>query len=106
MFYDKFAALCAEKGISCNKAAIDLGLSNSTVTKWKKTGATPRSDILAKVADYFRVSIPELICSESEKSPAVSVDPNTEELMSMVNNMNDEQRARALAMLIAAFGEK
>lgn len=50
MFYDVYAALCKSKGISLSRAADEIGLSNSTVTKWKKTGATPSGETLAKVA--------------------------------------------------------
>lgn len=57
MFYDKFKFLCDSIGISCNKAAVAMGLSNATPTKWKKTGATPDSSTLAKVAAYFHVPI-------------------------------------------------
>jgi len=49
------------KGISCNKAALEIGLSNATPTKWKKTGATPSSDTLQRIADYFQVPITDLL---------------------------------------------
>ena len=61
MFYDKFKALCVERGISVNKAATEIGLSNSTPTKWKKTGATPDSTTITKVASYFEVPIYSLM---------------------------------------------
>lgn len=56
MFYDTFRRLCEEKGVSCNKAALEIGLSNSTPTKWKKTGAIPDSTTLARVSRYFGVT--------------------------------------------------
>ena len=65
MFYDKFTLLCAQKGVSCNKAATDMGLSNSTPTKWKKTGATPDGTTLAKISAYFGVSVGKLLTNES-----------------------------------------
>ena len=55
MFYDKFKELCDLKGVSVSKAASEIGLSNSTATKWKKTGATPDSSTIAKAASYFDV---------------------------------------------------
>lgn len=61
VFYDMYAALCKSKGISLSRAADEIGLSNSTVTKWKKTGATPSGDTLTKVAAYFGVSVDDLI---------------------------------------------
>ena len=61
MFFDTFKQLCDTKGISCNKAALEIGLSNATPTKWKKTGATPSSDTLQRIADYFQVPITDLL---------------------------------------------
>lgn len=61
MFYDLYNELCQEKGVSCSRAAKEIGLSNSTVTKWKNTGATPSGDTLSKVAAYFGVSVNYLI---------------------------------------------
>ena len=70
MFYDKFKKLCDQRGISCNKAALEIGLSNAAVPKWKKTGYTPRGDTLSKIASYFSISISELL--GEEKAPTVS----------------------------------
>lgn len=69
MFYDKFKYLCEKKGVSCNKAALEMGLSNATPTKWKKTGATPDSKTLEKVSSYFGVPIFELFSGVDPDSP-------------------------------------
>lgn len=66
MFYDIYRALCDTKGISCKRAAIDIGLSNSVTVKWKN-GATPSGSTLSKIADYFEVSTDYLL--GTEKSP-------------------------------------
>lgn len=73
MFYDLYDKLCKEKGVSRNKAAVEIGLSNSTVTKWKKTQATPNGETLAKIARYFNVSVDYLMSEEAikkERTPA------------------------------------
>jgi len=75
MFYDKFKALCDEKGVSCTKAAVQMGLSNATPTKWKKTGATPDGATLGKIAEYFGVTIDSLLGNEEP-----SVQTNDREL--------------------------
>lgn len=67
MFFDIFSELCEQKGISRNKAASDIGLSNSTQTKWRKDGSTPRGDTLDKIAAYFGVSTDYLL--GKEKTP-------------------------------------
>ena len=70
MFFDVFQALCNKKGVSCKKAAEDIGLSNSITTKWKKTGATPGGDTLNRIATYFGVTTDYLL--GKEKAPAES----------------------------------
>ncbi len=72
MFYDRFKQLCDAKGISCNKAALDIGLSNATPTKWKKTGATPGGETLDKIAAYFNVSTDSLLGKEEQKKPVLT----------------------------------
>ena len=68
MFFDIFYALCKEKGVSCKKAAEEIGLSNSITTKWKKTGATPSGETLDKVAAYFGVSTDYLLGKSSSRA--------------------------------------
>lgn len=66
MFYDIFRELCKDKGLSCNKAVAEIGLSNSIATKWKKTGATPDGATLSKVAGYFGVTVGYLLGQEEK----------------------------------------
>lgn len=75
MFYDRFAELCSGRNISANKAATDIGLSNSTVTKWKKTGAVPQTATLSKIAEYFNVSINYLLGETEEPEEEIKKDP-------------------------------
>ena len=67
MFFDVYFDLCKRKGVSCKKAAEDIGLSNSITTKWKKTGATPGGETLTKIANYFGVSIDYLLGKSQNK---------------------------------------
>jgi repressor LexA len=60
-FYQKFVALCSQKGLSPSKAAEEIGISKSTVSSWKSGGYTPRGKTLNKIARYFGVSADELI---------------------------------------------
>lgn len=79
MFYDHYSALCKARGISCSRAAQEIGLSNSTVTKWKNTGATPSGETLTKVSAYFGVPVGDLLTdAPARKLPAeaVAFDPS------------------------------
>ena len=66
MFYDLYSELCQKKGVSRSRAAKEIGLSNSTVTKWKNTGAVPSGDTTLKVAEYFGVSVDELMGKQKD----------------------------------------
>ena len=82
MFYDVFSEMCLKNGVSKNKAAQEIGLSNSIVTRWKKTGSTPNGVTMAKIANYFGVSVDSLLGLESEpkeeaKAPESSNVQNT-----------------------------
>lgn len=69
MFYDRFKELCDKRGISCNRAALEMGLSNATPTAWKKRGLTPKADTLAIIANYFGVTTDYLLGEENKKAP-------------------------------------
>ena len=55
MFYEKFLQLCAEKGVSKQKACQLAGLSGNAWIRWS-TGSMPGSVSLQKICDYFGVT--------------------------------------------------
>lgn len=72
MFYDVFSSLCLKKGVSANKACLDIGVSRTSTAKWK-SGAVPNGVTLAKMSDYFGVSTDYLLGTEQkEKAPALT----------------------------------
>ncbi len=84
MFYDKFQALCKIRGISISRAATEIGLSNSTPTKWKKTKATPDSSTLEKISAYFQVPI-NLLLSDPANDKPISFTTTVEELREYID---------------------
>lgn len=68
MFYDLYVELCKQKGVSPTRAAIDIGLSKSTPTTWKKGRFTPQGESLNKIAAYFDVSVDSLLSYDSTGS--------------------------------------
>lgn len=62
MFYERFIALCAQRGESPSRAALNAGISKAIVSKWKQNpDAFPSGPVAKKLADYFGISIPELL---------------------------------------------
>lgn len=84
MFYDVFCDLCKKHGKSPNKAAEEIGLSNSITTKWKKTGATPTGETLTKIAEYFRVSVGYLLGTDKNEKPLINGDEELTEYLEML----------------------
>lgn len=60
-FYDKFEELCKAKGVTPTRAARENGLTQSVISMWKTRGSTPKAATVQKLADYFGVSVGELL---------------------------------------------
>lgn len=60
MFYDNFVRLCNEKGQKPTPTAKEIGFSSAALVKWKN-GTTPRGSALQKIADYFGVTVNDLL---------------------------------------------
>jgi transcriptional regulator with XRE-family HTH domain len=73
VFYDRFVYLCARKGVSPSKAAVDAGISKSLVTKWKTNKVdVPSPDVIKKLAKYFGLSVSEILGEETDKAPTTT----------------------------------
>lgn len=104
MFYDKFSELCKKKGVSCKRAAIEIGLSNSISAKWKRTGATPNGDTLSKLAAYFGVSVSHLLGEEEQKETPASEEEilrneREKQFAELYEKLTPEQQEFVLAQL-------
>lgn len=105
MFYDRFKELCDQRGISCNKAALEMGLSNATPTAWKKRGLTPKADTLAVIANYFGVSTDCLLGKEEkENSPDEFVLTEGEKkLIQLLRKFPTDRQEFAVGMVLSAL---
>lgn len=64
MFWDRFYQLCIKHDTKPNPVAKSLGISSGVLTKWK-SGGTPNGETLAKIADYFGVTVDYLLGRDS-----------------------------------------
>ncbi|SCL87906.1 helix-turn-helix domain-containing protein [Sporanaerobacter sp. PP17-6a] len=62
--YQKIKKLCKKNHISIYRLEKDLGISTGSISKWGKS--IPRADTLLKVANYFKISIEELLEAKEE----------------------------------------
>ena len=68
MFFNRFKALCDEKGVSVYRACTDIGLNRSAVAKWKD-GGKPKGTTAARLADYFGVTTDYLLGQSEQRIP-------------------------------------
>lgn len=59
-FYERFVGLCNKMGKTPTRVVLEIGLSRPTVNRWKH-GSNPTDATAMKVAEYFGVSIQELM---------------------------------------------
>lgn len=67
MFYDNFVKLCADKGQKPTPTAKEIGFSSAALVKWKN-GTIPRGNALQKIADYFGVTVNDLLTDDPAPS--------------------------------------
>ena len=60
MFYDNFVKLCNDKGQKPTPTAKEIGFSSAALVKWKN-GTIPRGNALQRIADYFGVTVNDLL---------------------------------------------
>lgn len=97
MFYDKFVQICNERGITPSRAAIEAGLSKSTVTKWKTSpNAKPTGAAIDKLCKYFGITVAELLGEDQKEKPLINGD---EELTEYVQMLKTRPECRMLFQL-------
>ena len=73
-FFTKYQELCEKNGTTPTGVALKLGISRAAVNRWRN-GTTPSGDSLAKIAEYFNVSINYLVGeSDNRKSGVINGD--------------------------------
>jgi transcriptional regulator with XRE-family HTH domain len=70
-FYGNFARLCAKQGKSMAAVAKEIGIEKSTVSRWAK-GSVPRYTTLIRIAEYFGLSIGELVGATPETEKKIA----------------------------------
>ena len=69
MLYDEILILCGKSGISIARLERETNLGNGTIRRWKQ--ATPGIGNLRKVAEYFGVTLDELLSQREDSIKCV-----------------------------------
>lgn len=103
MFYSNYVKLCSKINKSPSAVGEELGFTRASVTGWGN-GATPRKSSLIKIADYFGVTVAELMSGvgEQEKAPATEgegYDDKITRLYTQLPKLSDRQREMILGIV-------
>lgn len=90
MFWNNFLAQCAKKGKSPAVVAEELGFSNSATTCWKN-GSLPRMSSRKKLADYFGVTVDELMGTKKEPAGMGELDDVKKQVVELMDDMSQEE---------------
>lgn len=99
MFYHNFLSLCAERRESPSGVAKKIGLSNAAANGWKN-GKAPSDVNLAKLSNYFGVTIDYLLTGgETEKPATPEGDELSDEDIEIIELLRVASPAKKAALL-------
>ena len=89
------------KNITQEQFAEQLGVSNRTVSRWETGSNMPDISLLVEIAEYYDISIPEIINGE-RKSEKVN-DALKDTLKQVAEYSNEEKKQLIKRLLIRVF---
>ena len=105
-FFDRYTALCNEKGKSVNGIAKEIGLPSSNITNWKN-GKIPRAESLKKIADYFGVTVDYLQgYTDIKEKPPVETGDIRKQAEEIIARMDQDQLLEFIAMATEKLRQK
>lgn len=72
--YLAFSKLLNERGVTAYKVSKETGVTQSTLSDWKRGRNTPKTDNMKKIADYFGVSIDYLMTGKESNDENTSTE--------------------------------
>ena len=90
--YEIFEQLLQKYGVSAYKVAKESGVTQSTLSDWKRGRSTPKTENMKKLADYFGVSIDYLMTGKDEpEKKETTLTPKDERDIAKILEQTKEQ---------------
>ncbi|AYF99771.1 helix-turn-helix domain-containing protein [Lactococcus allomyrinae] len=100
--FERIKSLADGQGISLKDLAIRLGFSENNIYKWKT--AKPKGEDLAKVADYFNVTVDYLL-GRADAPKEMLQKPKVQILARKMDTELSDEEIDMLGALIAKFAK-
>jgi transcriptional regulator with XRE-family HTH domain len=110
--YERLDSLLKQHGITPYRLAKDIGMSQSSLSEWKRGNSIPKYDKLVKIAQYFNVPVSYLTGAETELPGDTADDALLLKLTSMMKEKladpewSDEQSKLNFALFNSLSQEK
>lgn len=91
MFWYNFVNQCEKIEKSPTVVVEDLGFKRSAVTSWKN-GALPQVKNRKKIADYFGITVEELMGTKKEPAGDGGLDKQMKNIVSLLSAATKEER--------------
>jgi len=85
-----------EKGITQEKLSEELGVSGRTISRWETGKNMPDISLLVEIAEFFDVSIPEIIKGERKSEDMKEEEKEVAETMSDYAKAEKEQLVKSI----------
>ena len=66
IMYEIFEQLLQKYGVTAYKVSKETGITQSTLSDWKRGRSTPKTENMKKIADYFGVTVEYLMTGKNE----------------------------------------
>ena len=105
MFYSNFVRLCKINGKTPSAVAEELGFSRAASSGWAD-GSKPRKSTLIIIADYFGITVEELMSGveDAKKAPTETSErefvPSYEDWEKQAESWTDDQLMQAMRKLL------
>lgn len=84
----RIAELRKKNGITQDQLAEEMGVSGQAVSKWENDISCPDISALPKLADYFHVTVDELLRGEQDRAVALLPEETRKDISQMVFRVN------------------
>lgn len=98
--YEIFERLLQKHDLSAYKVSKATGVTQSTLSDWKRGRSTPKTDTMQKLADFFGVSVDYMMGRESDEPNAVDKENNPivldDEALELLEELKERPEMRTL----------
>ena len=104
-FYENFISLCNSIHKSPTAAILEIGLERSSGTRWEK-GGMPSDATARRIADYFGVTVDDLLGEENVKAAAPEGSGQYEEFARIFKELTPENQNKIIAEMLRRAREQ